>query len=73
MSPKKYGLYWKEVKIGNLTETNWDMRSFGHIVYLAEFQTNAHLSDFVKSSINASNYLNEGDEENYSYFTTTTK
>lgn len=66
---KKYELYWKETHIGSLTETNWDMRSSGDISFkfnfLAEFTENAHLADFIKHSIKASNYLEEGDEDNY--------
>ncbi len=66
---KKYDLYWEELKIGTVTETDWDMRSFGTIVYafdyLAEPSENPHLSEFIKAAIQASNYLMEGDEENY--------
>lgn len=66
---KKFDLYWEALKIGTVTETNWDMRSSGNIVYtfdyLAEASENPRISEFIKSSITASNYLDEGDEENY--------
>lgn len=65
---KKYDLYWKNIKIGILTETNWDMRSSGNITYtwdyLAEASEHPRLSGLIKSSITASNYLDEGEEEN---------
>ncbi|MCD0469758.1 hypothetical protein [Flavobacterium sp. JAS] len=66
---KKYELYWNETSIGSLTETNWDMRSSGDVIYKFDFLTespeNVHLANFIKHSIKASNYLEEGDEENY--------
>lgn len=66
---KKYDLYWKETHIGSVTETNWDMRSSGDILYtfnvMADKQENVHLADFIKHSIKASNYLDEGDDDNY--------
>ncbi|MFT6338832.1 MAG: hypothetical protein ACJATI_005611 [Halioglobus sp.] len=67
---KKYKLYLQNIEIGTLTETNWDMRSYGNIQfkfnYKEEIPNNSHLSDFIKHSIQASNYLKEGDEKNYS-------
>ena len=66
---KTFILYWKNIEIGTLTETNWDMRSSGDIKfkynYLSEEKKNNHLSKFILHSIKASNYLDIGDEENY--------
>ena len=66
---RKYELYWKGIDIGSLTETNWDMRSSGDIKFnfnfLAHSPEDQLLADFIKHSIKASNYLEEGDEENY--------
>ena len=66
---KKFDLYWKDIKIGILTETNWDMRSSGNIDYTfdykAAFPENARLADFIKHSIKTFTYLEEGDQENY--------
>lgn len=49
---KKFDLYWEEIKIGILTETNWDMRSAGTIEYifdyLAEVPENVYLADSIK-------------------------
>lgn len=64
---KKYDLYFKETLIGSLTETNWDMRSYGDIIfafdYLAEFPENPRLADFIKLSIKISQCLDEGRQE----------
>jgi len=64
---KKYELYWKGIDIGSLTETNWDMRSSGDIKFnfnfLAHSPEDQLLADFIKHSIKASNYLEEGDED----------
>lgn len=61
-------LFYKDIKIGTVTETNWDMRSSGTIVYafdyLAEPSEHPRLAGLIKSSIQYSNYLEEGDEEN---------
>ncbi len=66
---RKFELYWKEINIGSLSETYWDMRSSGDIIfkfdYLAESPEDVRLADLIKHSIMASNYLEEGDEENY--------
>ena len=66
---KTFDLYWETLKIGTLTETNWDMRSSGNIVYafdyLSDSPTNVHLADFIKHSIKTFQYLEDGDEENY--------
>ncbi len=66
---KQFDLYWKDIKIGILTETGWDMRSSGTIAYTfdygAAFPENAHLANSIKHSITTFNYLEEGDEENY--------
>ncbi len=69
---KKYDLYFKETLIGSLTETNWDMRSYGDIIYafdyLAEFPENPRLADFIKLSIKMGQCLDEGDNEEYARF-----
>jgi hypothetical protein len=66
---KKYELYWKGIDIGSLTETNWDMRSSGDIKFKFDFLVaspdNQLLADYIKHSVKASNYLEEGDEDNY--------
>lgn len=65
----KFELHWQNIKIGILTETDWDMRSSGTIAYTfdykAEFPENEHLADFIKHSIKTFNFLEEGVEENY--------
>lgn len=66
---KTFILYWKDIEIGTLTETNWDMRSGGVIEYkydyLCKEHENKHLSKFIKHSIQAGIYLENGDESNY--------
>ena len=66
---KKFILYWKDIEIGTLTETGWDMRSGGDIKYkynyLSEEKKNEHLSKYIKHSIQAIIYLDDGDEANY--------
>jgi hypothetical protein len=63
---KVFELYWKDIHIGSVNETNWDMRSSGDIVYHFDFQNNGtSLGSFIKHSIKASDYMDEGDEENY--------
>lgn len=66
---KKYDLYWKDIKIGILTETGWDMRSSGNITYtfdyMAEFPENVRLADSIKHSIKTYSYFEREDEENY--------
>ncbi|MCD8408639.1 hypothetical protein LNI90_11675 [Tenacibaculum dicentrarchi] len=66
---KKHELYWKNIDIGTLKETNWDMRSSGDIQFkfnfLSEIFENNQLASFIKHSIKASRYLDEGDDENY--------
>lgn len=66
---KKINLFWQNIEIGTLTETNWDFRSSGHIQFKLnsneEVKENTHLCDFIKHSIEASKYLESGDEENY--------
>lgn len=65
---KQYELYFKETLIGSLTETNWDMRSSGDIIfafdYLAEFPENLHLANYIKHSIEVSLFYENGDIEN---------
>lgn len=69
IDPNKYDLYCNDIKIGTVTETDWDMRSSGTIVYafdyLADNPENSRLADFIKSSIKTFIYLEEGDEENF--------
>lgn len=66
---KKFKLYWNNIEIGTLTETNWDMRSSGDILFKFNYQgaqtDNSQLSKYIKHSIEASNYLEVGDEDNY--------
>lgn len=68
-NPKQYDLYWEKVKIGTLTETNREMRSSGTIVYAfdygAEPSEHPRLAGLIRSSIQYSNYLEAGDEENH--------
>jgi hypothetical protein len=64
---KKFELYWKDLNIGSIVKTNWDMRSSGDILfkfdYLAEPSENKHLADYIKFSIKYSILLDEGIEE----------
>lgn len=64
---KKFELYWRELNIGSIVETNWDMRSSGDISfkfdYLAELSENKHLADYIKFSIEDSILLGEGVED----------
>jgi len=66
---RKYELYWKKNHIGSLIEKNWDIRSSGDVSFkldfLEESRENVLLADFIKHSIKASNYLEEGDQDNY--------
>ena len=66
---KQYELYWQEIHIGTLTETNWDMRSAGYISYSSDFlfESDQHpmIIDYIRHSIKMSNSLEEGDEENH--------
>jgi len=66
---KKFELYWREVNIGSLVETNWDMRSFGIISLkldsLPKTFENERLADFINHTIKASILIEEGDEEGY--------
>ncbi|WP_278021522.1 hypothetical protein [Flavobacterium ginsengisoli] len=61
---KKLELYWRDLNMGSIVETNWDMRSSGNISfkfdYLAELSENKHLADFIKFSIKDSILLDEG-------------
>lgn len=64
---KKFELYWRDLNIGSIVETNWDMRSSGDISfkfdYLAESSENEHLADYIKFSIKDSILLGEGVED----------
>ncbi|NME72113.1 hypothetical protein [Flammeovirga aprica] len=66
---KKFDLFWKDVYIGVLKETNWDMRSSGDILYKFNFKDeipeHQMLADYIRHNIKASEYFEEGDEENY--------
>lgn len=66
---KKYDLYWKDIKIGILTETGWNIRSSGNITYTfdyrAEFPENVRLANSIKHSIKTFNYFEREDKENY--------
>ncbi|MDQ6530837.1 hypothetical protein [Flavobacterium sp. LHD-85] len=64
---KKFELYWRDLNIGSIVKTYFDMRDFGIITYkfdyLAEIPENKHLADFIKHSIQVSILIEEGDEE----------
>ena len=66
---KTFILYYKNREIGILTETNWDMRSGGDIKYkynyLSEDKKNDQISKYIIHSIQATIYLESGDEINY--------
>ncbi|SNR92226.1 hypothetical protein [Flavobacterium sp. ov086] len=66
---KKYELYWKNNNIGSLIETNWEMRSYGDILFnpafLIETSENRRLLNLIENSVKASKYLDEGDDDNY--------
>ncbi|AXB57992.1 hypothetical protein [Flavobacterium fluviale] len=63
----KFELYWRDLNIGSIVKTYFDMRDFGIISYkfdyLAEPSENKHLADFIKHSIRSSILIEEGDEE----------
>ena len=66
---KNYELYWKEIQVGSLVKTNFDMRDFGIISYkfdyLNEPSSNEHLAGYIKISILISlSFEEEEDEEN---------
>jgi|GEM_PF-1199177 len=63
---KNFELYWKELHIGSLVETNWDMRSSGDIVFDADFLNGSseeitHITNLIKHSIRYSIYLENGE------------
>jgi len=64
---KKFELYWRDLNVGSIVKTYFDMRDFGIITYkfdyLVEPSKNKHLADFIKHSILASILIEEGDEE----------
>ena len=67
---KKYELYFKDIHIGFLEETNWDMRSAGYIVYHFDFSEetseNSALAALIRLSIKSSTYWDEvGEDETY--------
>lgn len=64
--PVSYELYWKDNHVGTLTET--DHKRTGNVVYNPDFQnTPEHelLAHYIQHSIQASNYLENEDLENY--------
>lgn len=60
-------LYWKNIEVGELTKTGWDMRSAGYIKFKFDYhnQRKNELSKYISHSIKGSDYLKKGDEENY--------
>ena len=64
---KKFELYWRDLNIGSIVETSWDMRSSGDISfkfdYLAKSSENQHLAEYIKFSIKDSILLGEGVED----------
>ncbi|MBE8723680.1 hypothetical protein [Flavobacterium hungaricum] len=67
---KNYELYFKDIHIGSLKETNWDMRSAGDIVYHFDFSEeaseNSSLAALIRLSIKSSTYWDEvGEDETY--------
>lgn len=67
---KKFELYFKEIHIGSLTETYWDMRSSGDIVYHYDYASqdaeNSLLADSISHSIKMNTYWEEfGEDETF--------
>lgn len=66
---KKYELFWRDVHIGSLTETNWDMRSSGeiryHFNYLEPEEHTERLADFIRLSMQGSHCLEYGKMDEY--------
>jgi hypothetical protein len=48
---KKFELYFKDIHIGSLTETNWDMRSAGNVVYHYDFSSEDSENSLLAVSI----------------------
>ncbi|TDQ27574.1 hypothetical protein [Tenacibaculum caenipelagi] len=66
---KKLELYWQDINIGTLTETNWDIRSSGNIQFKFKYQEktteNSHLAEFINHSIKTNDYLENDDQNKY--------
>lgn len=66
---KEFNLFWRNIEIGSLIETGWDMRSSGEIQFKFNYNQGAtehtRLSNYIKHSIEAGNCLENGDEEKY--------
>ncbi|MNJ86612.1 hypothetical protein D3C87_41160 [compost metagenome] len=64
---KNYELFWKDIHIGSVTETNWDMRSAGDIIYHFNYQEPVdsveRLAAFIRLSIRESQCYEDGLEE----------
>lgn len=64
---KKFELYLKDIHIGSVTETNWDMRSAGDIIYHFDYiepiAPSDRLAAFIRLSIRESECVEEGLEE----------
>lgn len=66
---KTFELFWENLHIGTLTETYWDMRSSGDIVYHFNYLESPipfeRLAAFIRLSMKQSNYLENGTEEEH--------
>ena len=63
---KHFELFWKNLHIGSLTETSWDMRSSGNILYHFNYLgSSERLAAFIQLSIKQSDCLENGTEEEY--------
>ena len=63
---KNFELYWKELHIASLVETNWDMRSSGDIVFDTDFLNGSSeeitpIMRLIKHSVRYSIYLENGE------------
>ena len=61
---KNYELFLKDIHIGTVTETNWDMRSAGDINYHFNYlDPSSRLAAFIRLSIRESQCFEDGLEE----------
>ncbi len=61
---KNFELFLKDIHIGSITETNWDMRSSGDINYHFNYlNPSDRLAEFIRLSIRYSECLESGTEE----------
>ena len=61
---KRYEIYFKDIHIGSVTETNWDMRSSGDMNYHFNYlDPSDRLAAFIRHSIRYSKCLESGTEE----------